>query len=564
MKHYNLTILLIMFMSMVCSKLHAYDISVKNDEGDTIYYNWINNQKELEVTYKSYYNGVFNGDFKNTSISIPETIVYNGNEYKVTSIGKYAFCDCSSLKSVTIPKGVTSIGYAAFYGCTSLPIENNIRYADTYLIEAVDKKLSKYPIKEGTRFIGYNAFYGCSSLTSVNIPEGVTDIGEYAFYDCSSLISINIPNSVTSIERYTFSGCSSLTSVTIPKGVTSIRGNTFSRCSNLKTITIPESVTSIGGSAFSRCSSLTSINIPESVTTIEQRAFERCSSLTSVTIPNSVTNIGINAFSYCNNITSISLPEGLKMISEGTFMECTSLKSLVIPSSVEHIYEEAFGNCGLIEVKSMAEKPPFAYDNTFSNYNIPLYVPTASISAYKEASPWSKFMEVNALSGETPTTQKCATPTISYQNGKLTFNCETEYAVCQSIITDSDITSYVGNEVQLSVTYHISVYATRAGYENSDVATATLCWIDVEPKTEGITNDIAQIPAHAVLIQSENGEISVLGLDDGTNISVYDVNGMQAGNAVSHEGKASINTHLSSGSIAIVRIGDKSIKVIMK
>ena len=96
------------------------------------------------------------------------------------------------------------------------------------------------------------------------------------------------------------------------------------------------------------------------------------------------------------------------------------------------------------------------------------------------------------------------------------------------------------------------------------MATATLCWIDVEPKTEGITNDIAQIPAHAVLIQSENGEISVSGLDDGTNISVYDVNGMQAGTAVSRDGQASINPHLSSGSVAIVRIGDKSIKVVVK
>ena len=101
-------------------------------------------------------------------------------------------------------------------------------------------------------------------------------------------------------------------------------------------------------------------------------------------------------------------------------------------------------------------------------------------------------------------------------------------------------------------------------YEDSDVATATLCWIDVEPQTEGITNDIAQIPAHAVLIQSENGEISVSGLDEGTKVSVYDVNGMQAGTTVSRDGQAFINPHLSSSSVAIVRIGDKSIKVVVK
>ena len=96
------------------------------------------------------------------------------------------------------------------------------------------------------------------------------------------------------------------------------------------------------------------------------------------------------------------------------------------------------------------------------------------------------------------------------------------------------------------------------------MATATLCWIDVEPKTEGITNDIAQIPAHAVLIQSENGQISVTGLDDGTKISVYEVNGMQVGTGISNNGQAVINTHLPSGSIAIVKIGEKSVKVTMK
>ena len=438
-------------------------------------------------------------------------------------------------------------------------------------------------------------------MTSATIPEGVIRIGSNAFQKCFSLISIEIPNSVIDIGEHAFSYCLSLQSVSIPYGVSKISKSTFYYCISLTSVIIPNSVTTIESDAFTDCSSLKKVSItdiadwckihfdnlesnplcyahhlylneeevkkiilPNEITTINDYVFIGCQGLNTLTIPNNVTSIGERAFESCSNQVSLSLPENLKIIKKRAFYDCNSLKNLVIPSSVEYLYQEAFGYCGINEVYSMAEKPPFAYDNTFSNFNIPLYVPTASISSYKEASPWNKFTEIKTLSGEIPTTLKCAIPTISYQNGKLTFNCDTEDAICHSTITDTDIKSYVGNEVQLGVTYHISVYATKAGYENSDVATATLCWIDVEPKTEGITDDIAQIPAHAVLIQSENGEISVAGLDDGTKISVYEVNGMQVGDAVSNNGQAVISTHLPSGSIAIVKIGEKSVKITMK
>lgn len=123
------------------------------------------------------------------------------------------------------------------------------------------------------------------------------------------------------------------------------------------------------------------------------------------------------------------------------------------------------------------------------------------------------------------------------------------------------------NEVQLSVTYNISIYATKSGYENSEVATATLCWIDVEPKTEGITDGttgVKQIEANAVLIQTENDQIFVSGANEGTAISVFSTDGLRVGSAVSRSGQAAINTHLPSGSIAIVKIGNRSVKVAMK
>lgn len=240
---------------------------------------------------------------------------------------------------------------------------------------------------------------------------------------------------------------------------------------------------------------------------------------------------------------------------------------MTIGSSVYYIADIAFKDCNeLTTIYSLNPTPPSVGTDGFvySQYmNANVYVPQEALAAYKTAEPWKNFKNLQSIDGTDEKPEKCATPTIHYANNMLTFDCETEGVTFESKITDTDIAAY-SSEIQLGVTYNISVYATKTGYLDSEKATATLCWIDVDPKTEGIETGVAQVEARAVLIQSKNGQIDVTGLDDGTNIAVYGINGTQLGSAVSRGGNASVDTNMAAGSVVIVKIADKSIKVAMK
>lgn len=428
-------------------------------------------------------------------------------------------------KTAEVVKGVDGFTY---YGLVDIP--ETVEYNDlTYTVKS----------------IADNAFES-SNVVTVKISNTVTTIGKYAFRYCFNLTSVEIPNSVTSIGESAFWDCQKLTSVALPSSLTSIENETFLGCNNLNSLAISNGVTSIGHSAFKYCSSLTSLEIPNSVTSIGYEAFSGCTSLTTIEIPNSVTEISGSAFYGCSSLTTVTLGD-----------------------HVQYIYDKAFAKCtNLTDVYCHATFPPSttttAFQDSYVDYAT-LHVPEISIPYYKAQAPWSDFGSFVVLSDE-PEDElgTCDTPIIKFENGKLKFECETEGAEFVSEITDEDVKKHYTAEIDLTATYHISVYATATGYERSEAVNATLCWIGVEPQTEGITNEVSEVKALPVLIQAYGGDINVQGADDGTQISVYSVDGKQSGSAVSQHGTATVNTSLQPGSIGIVKIGEKSIKVVMK
>ena len=393
----------------------------------------------------------------------------------------------------------------------------------------------------------------------------VTAFGDRCLEDCRGLISISIPSSVTSLGESCFSGCSGLTSITIPSSVTFLGYRCFHDCSGLTSITIPSSVTSLGNGCFSYCSGLISISIPSSVTSLGESCFSGCSGLTSITIPSSVTSLGGSCFSGCRGLTSITIPSSVTSLGDGCFEDCSGLTSITIPSSVTSLGGSCFYGCSGLETVYFTGKVPW----NISELRIPtttiIKVPTEYLQDYKDAiGSWYKYISAwnpDGLGDDTKPVTQCATPSVSYELGKLKFASETSGAKYHYTITDTDIKSDALNEngeVSLSAAYQISVYATADGHTASDKAEATLYWINAN--LDNGTN-INQVRTRGVVASTHDGIISLSGLDDGEVVKFFAADGKYLGSTVVANGAAS---YAVSESLVIAKVGKDSIKIAMK
>ena len=340
-----------------------------------------------------------------TEVIIPEE--YSGKP--VTSIGRDAFKNCNSLKSVTVPNSVTSIwelsscdslesiyyegdiaDWCALDGIWSLTKKvyiGNEKLSEMTSVTIPDgvtsiasdafrscRKLESVTFPSSVTVIGNSAFAGCHVLNNVNIPYGVEIIEGNAFGDCFALSDISLPDSLTEISYYAFYQCTALTEITISHSLKKVgyydnytRYSIFMKCKNLKkviwnsecsaeatftsadtpdvSLIIGENVKTITNNAFYKCDGITSVTIPGSVTSIKDGAFGACSGLTSVSIGNGVTSIG-SAFGGCSGLTSVIIPDSVINIGDYAFRGCSGLTSVSIGNGVTSIGRYAFYNCG--------------------------------------------------------------------------------------------------------------------------------------------------------------------------------------------------------------------------
>ena len=285
-----------------------------------------------------------------TSISIPGS---------VTELNEYCFSACVSMKSITIPQSVTRIADGVFDACEKL---TDIYYGGT---DASWKHITSWNAGLGNnvRIHSTGVFTGkCGDNLTWKIDNDevltISGTGRIPDYNDPSsggnntapwygyayqIKKVVLGSGVQNIGNDAFADCYGMTDITIPDGVTSIGDSAFDWCSALTEISIPGTVSSIGSWAFSRCA-LREVEIPQGITSIQSDTFWACTQLTKITIPASVTSIGYEAFSGCA-LREVEIPQGITSIQSRTFQNCTYLTKITIPASVTSVDAYAFLDC---------------------------------------------------------------------------------------------------------------------------------------------------------------------------------------------------------------------------
>lgn len=271
------------------------------------------------------------------------TIIETFDEFEeftgVTKGSTKMFAYCENLKSIILPNTMTTLPSeyynGAFAGCTSLERIN--------LDNIIELGVGSSMIQNS------GCFSGCRNLKIIGDVSKITKIGDNTFCNCTSIPSeLNFTN-LESIGKRTFEGCSQLIRVSCPKLAGTLDG-TFYKCASLEYVDLPlvtELASYQNSGAFRECTSLKEVNLPR------------------------IIKVNGSSFEKCYGLLSVKLGENLNYIGNSAFSNCSSMQYLIVKAITP---------------------PTLTNSNAFDNTNnCPIYVPDASVEAYKTATNWVTY-----------------------------------------------------------------------------------------------------------------------------------------------------------------------------
>ena len=218
-----------------------------------------------KVTIPGGVQNISPGAFKNSGLT--EVILKEG----VMSLSNNSFDGCLLLKKVTFPTTMKTIG-----GFSNTGIKE-IAFAANAAPEAISSfaflncdSLSTITLPNSIKEIGRGAFYDCDTLQSITLSTSIKAIAEQTFHHCNSLKSIKIPEGVTEIGYDAFSYCY-IEEINFPAALTTIGARSLRYC-RIDTLRLPATVTEIGQNAF-YYAKFDCVEIPSTITKINSGAF---------------------------------------------------------------------------------------------------------------------------------------------------------------------------------------------------------------------------------------------------------------------------------------------------
>ena len=419
----KVVVLLILSM-LYMSPTFGYPPEYPYYQSDNIMYYVFESEKTANVvTYYMEFRVGWRPFIYRDAVTIPETITYNRQVFRVTSFSSsypdYYSC-VSKITSLELPNTLSSLGSLAYSRIKSIDLPEALLGISDYGFYGC-YSLRDLVIPDKVKTIGNYAFANCIGLTHVHLGKSVETIGENVFLNSDSLTSITVdeenpyfmvedgvlyskdkrellycPKNFSGIYRVAeevkrigksaFRNCNQLTEIVLPEGLEVIGDTAFYGCTQLKQISLPKSVSQIGAyaykgcplqgtldlmnikdigeGAFEGCTGLTSVVLPENLLRIEASLFQGCTGLTVVNIPQCVTAIGTSAFASCSRLQSVSIPDEVERIEDYAFKGCSNMKHLAIGNSVKKIGVEAFGECRRLKSLSI----PASVDSILSSF----------------------------------------------------------------------------------------------------------------------------------------------------------------------------------------------------
>lgn len=192
----------------------------------------------------------------------------------------------------------------------------------------------------------------------------------------------------------------------------------------VRILTFEEGATSVISKNFNGLHYLETIALPASLLSIGESSFEDCRSLSQVTFAanSSLTSIGNWAFYNCHELQNLVIPEGVTEIGKAAFYGCAYLKDVTLPASIQAIGDNAFALCAkMAKLQVAAVVPPTIAAKTFEDVSreMPVYVPEASVDAYKAAPYWGELNIIGGLTAVETIESTPTTPTKLIRNGQL-------------------------------------------------------------------------------------------------------------------------------------------------